>query len=198
MSMAGVSKSSLSWRVGGLDFQGVFWLVRTAAKRTVIDTEEPSHGPRQDPSSLGACSQKPFRPGRHPPRKGIAENPCNPCFLLQVTQTLVIGIPPIHPREPCSHQVPIERAIRELHVQVDRNRSSAGATVLPGATVASSVAARFAASAAVGRWVFSGHVVKGYASEPRSTPNHTHGSKCGSPVPAASVEWAQRSASDVR
>ncbi len=34
--------------------------------------------------------------------------PCNPCFLLQVTQALVIGIPPIHPRESCSDQLVIQ------------------------------------------------------------------------------------------
>ncbi len=45
--------------------------------------------------------------------------PCNPCFLLQVTHALLIGVAWIHSREPCSHQVPLERAIRELHVQVE-------------------------------------------------------------------------------
>ncbi len=34
--------------------------------------------------------------------------PGNPCFLLQVTQALVIGIPPIHPRESCSDQLVIQ------------------------------------------------------------------------------------------
>ncbi len=34
--------------------------------------------------------------------------PCNPCFLLQVTQALVIGIAPTHPRESCSDQLVIQ------------------------------------------------------------------------------------------
>ncbi len=38
------------------------------------------------------------RPRRHRVRISPQAAPCNPCFLLQVTQALVIGIPPIHPR----------------------------------------------------------------------------------------------------